>query len=151
MQSHLLDHCRDLPVRTFEAGDPIIEENHKDGHLFILRSGSVEIRKRDVEVNRLSSAGSIFGEVGLLLDQPHGASVVARMTTECYEIEDGETYLSSHPRMALLIAKVLARRLRNVTDELVEVREMIDADEETSGRFGGIMKTLVDHHFDREY
>ena len=64
------DLCRDLPVRSFEADEPIIEENHKDGRLYILRSGSVAVRKRDVEVNRLSSAGSIFGEVGLLLDQP---------------------------------------------------------------------------------
>jgi len=151
MQAHLLDLCRDLPVRTFETGEAILEENHKDGHLYILRSGSVAVQKREVEVNRLSSAGSIFGEVGLLLDQPHGASVIARMTTECYEIEDGETYLSTHPKMAVLIARVLARRLRNVTDELVEVREMIESDEDIAGSLSGVLKTLVDHHLDKEY
>ena len=148
---HLLDLCSDLPVCTFEAGEAIIEENHKDDCLYVLRSGSVEIRKRDIEINRLSSRGSIFGEVGVVLSQPHGASVIAREKSEFHWVENGSQFLADNPAVVYQVTRVLAQRLRNLTDELVEFRELIDSDDEVAERFGSVMKTLVDHHMDREY
>lgn len=149
--SYILDFCTDLPVRTFPAGETVLHENQKDGRLYVLRDGVATVRKRGMEVNRLSSPGSLFGEVALLLDLPHGAQVVAEETTEFYVIDDGKTFLADHPEMTVLVAKLLAQRLKNVTDELVEFREQLDASEEMRGQFGGILDRLVEHHLDREF
>ena len=148
---HLIDLCADLPIRNFKEGEPIIQENHKDDCLYILRSGSVEVRKRDIEINRISSRGSIFGEVGVILEQPHGASVIALEDSEFHWTEDGSGFLAENPAIVSQISRILALRLRNLTDELVEFRELVDTDEEFSGQFGGVMKMLVEHHMDREY
>lgn len=148
---HLIDLCADLPVRTFEAGEAIIEENHKDNCLYILRSGAVEVRKREIEINRVSSRGSVFGEVGVILEQPHGATVVALEKSEFHWTDDGSRFLADNPAVSTLISRILAMRLRNLTDELVEFRELVDTDEEFSSQFGGVMKMLVEHHMDREY
>ena len=148
---HLLDYCSGCPVVSFDRGETILEENRKDGALYVLREGVVAVRKRGVEINRLSSPGSIFGEVGILLAQPHGATVEAVGPSKLHRIDDGAGFFAENPSAVLLVARVLARRLRNVTDELVEFREMIDADEDTAEKFGSVIKALSGHHLDREY
>jgi CRP/FNR family cyclic AMP-dependent transcriptional regulator len=148
---HLLDFCSGCPIASFEEGEAVIEENHKDNILYVLRKGAVVVRRRDVEINRLSSPGSIFGEVGIMLNQPHGATVEAIEPSEFYRIDDGAKFFAEQPAMVLLVARILALRLRNVTDELVQFRELIDSDEDTAGKFSSVMKALVDHHLDREY
>ena len=148
---HLLDFCSDCPTVSFAQGEAVIEQNHKGSALYILRKGAVVVRRNDVEINRLSSPGSIFGEVGLLLGQPHSATVEAIEPSEFYKIEDGAEFFAKHPNIFPVVARILAFRLRNVTDALVEFREMIDSDEDTADKFGNVMKALDDHHLDQEY
>ncbi|MCB1079056.1 MAG: Crp/Fnr family transcriptional regulator [Verrucomicrobiae bacterium] len=153
----LIDHCTGLPVHTFAAGETILEENQKDGRLFVLKKGVVEISKRGTLINRLSSAGSVLGEVAILLDQPRGASVVAVEPTEAYEVADGTQFLAGNPDLMSLVAKLLARRLKNLTDEVVEIREQLetlteDEDESISPHaLDAVLKRLIDRHMDREF
>ena len=149
--SYILDFCTELPVRTFQGGETVLHENQKDGRLYVLRRGVVTVKKRDTEVNRLSSPGSLFGEVALLLHLPHGAEVVAEEPSELYIIEDGISFLAENPEMTILVAKLLAQRLKNMTDEMVELREQLDADEVASSQFGGIIDRMIGHYQDREF
>ncbi len=144
MKSSTLDICSQLPVRKFETGDEIIRENQKDGVLYILKKGAVEISKRHTEVNRAASPGSIFGEVSVLLDIAHTATVVALEPCEFYVAEDGEAFLRNHPELNLRIARLLAHRLYRVTGQVVELREQIEATDENYGRVGGVLNSLVE-------
>ncbi|MBL9154453.1 MAG: Crp/Fnr family transcriptional regulator [Verrucomicrobiales bacterium] len=157
--STLIDYCTGLPVREFAAGEVILEENRKDGRCYVLKRGVVEISKRGTLINRLSSAGSVLGEVAVLLDQSRAASVVAVEPTEAFEIEDGARFFAARPELMGLVARLLARRLKNLTDEFVELREQLetaveDADEDEGvhvATLNAVLRRLVDHHLDREF
>lgn len=152
----LLDFCLDHPVQCFAPGEAVILENLKDGKLRVLKKGVVDITKRGTRINRLSSPGSVLGEVSILLDQSFGATVTAVETTEVYVIDEGARFLAERPELLALVARLLARRLKNLTDELVEIREQVEArsgDEDSGylGQFDSVLQRLVDHHFDQEY
>lgn len=68
--------------RECETGDRVLEQGNRDHELFILLTGSVDIRKRtgsdgEVPVSVLN-AGDVFGEASIFLDVPRTASVAAR-------------------------------------------------------------------------
>ncbi|MCB1229382.1 MAG: Crp/Fnr family transcriptional regulator [Verrucomicrobiae bacterium] len=152
----LLEFCADAPVQSYAAGEAVIRENLKDGKLRVLKKGVVEITKRGTMINRLSSPGSVLGEIGILLDQSFGATVTAVEPTEVYVIEDGDRFLEENPELMRLVARLLARRLKNLTDELVEIREQVEArssddDPGYLGQFDNVLRRLVDHHSDRDY
>jgi CRP-like cAMP-binding protein len=150
----LLEFCAGRPVQAFGPDEVIIGENHKDGKLRVLKRGVVEIAKRGTIINRLSSPGSVLGEIAILLDQSFGATVTALEATEIYVIEEGEQFLHKNPEFMSLVAQLLAKRLRNLTDELVEIREQVEAQAEDGnymGQFDGVLQRLLDHHLDREY
>lgn len=141
-------------MESFGPDEVIIGENHKDGKLRILKRGVVEIAKRGTIVNRLSSPGSVLGEIAILLDQSFGATVTTLEDTEVYVIEEGDRFLQENPDFMALVAKLIAKRLRNLTDELVEIREQVEAQREDGNdmeQFDGVLQRLIDHHLDREY
>ena len=79
----LLDTCTSLPVWSYEPGDTVIQEDCKNGRLFVLKSGVVEVRKRNQALNRSASPGAVFGEVSALLNSAYSASVVALAIIFC--------------------------------------------------------------------
>lgn len=123
-----LDICEELPVETYEPGEAIVQESQKDPRLFILRSGSVEILKENLQINVVSSAGSMIGEISLLLDRPHMATVRALESTECYVAEDGLSALRSYPDLNLHISRILAARLHAVINYVVDVKTEYEPD-----------------------
>ncbi len=66
--------------------------------------------------------GAVFGDVALLLDQPHKADVRAVQPSSFFLIDDAERFLDHEPAVLLYIAKVLARRLDAVNHLLIEGR-----------------------------
>lgn len=144
MSPTTLELCSALPVRSYEQGQEIIREHQKDGMLYILKHGAVEISKRHTEVNRAASPGSIFGEVSVLLDIPHTATVVALETSEFYIAEDGRSFLYEHPELNLRIARLLAHRLHQSTEKIVELREIIEASDDAYGHVSGVLNSLVE-------
>tara|TARA_R110002096_G_scaffold215310_14_gene403176 strand:+ start:4208 stop:4648 length:441 start_codon:yes stop_codon:yes gene_type:complete len=139
-----LELCSGLPVKTYAQGAEIIREHQKDGVLYILKRGAVEISKRHTEVNRAASPGSIFGEVSVLLDIPHTATVTALEPCEFYLAEDGAAFLFQHPELNLRIARLLAHRLHQSTEKVVELREFIEASDDAYGHVSGVLNSLVE-------
>ena len=64
-----------LPLANYGAGETVFAEGSKTGKLFILKSGAVSVRKGGAEIAKVTEPGAIFGEMSVLLDQPHGADV----------------------------------------------------------------------------
>jgi len=140
----LLELAAHLPVHVYSAGDSIIMEESKDGALFILKSGAVEVRKRGVEVNRTASPGALFGEIALLLGRHHSASVIALEPAEVYVAENGMEFLREHPELNLQLARLLAHRLERATEHLVELHERMEVVEEGDGHVSGVLRRLAD-------
>jgi CRP-like cAMP-binding protein len=54
------------------------------GRLLILRKGVVAVLKEGVEIATVTEPGAVFGEVSVLLDQPHMADVRALEVSQFY-------------------------------------------------------------------
>src|SRR5215813_2527703 len=70
-----------LPVVTYQPGETVIADGSKTGRLLILKKGTVAIVKEDTEIAKVAEPGAVFGELSILLDQPHTADVRALETS----------------------------------------------------------------------
>src|SRR6218665_2826583 len=106
------------PPRIFAEGDLFIEEGGGRGSLFILETGTVEVLRGETVVATIGEPGAIIGEMSVLLDTPHGASVRAKTTVIAHVVENAATALHQHPELTYKVAQILARRLRATTQRL---------------------------------
>src|SRR6185437_16214419 len=75
--SDILDYCEGQRVAHFDSGETIIPEGARLGKLFILIEGQIEVIRKDTQVTHMDEPGSVFGEMSMLLDMPHSATVKA--------------------------------------------------------------------------
>ena len=74
----ILDKCAGVPRKDFAPGTVLLSEGETSGRLYILAEGSVEVLRGDTQVAVIGDAGSVFGEMSVLLNRPHTATVRAR-------------------------------------------------------------------------
>jgi CRP/FNR family transcriptional regulator, cyclic AMP receptor protein len=101
------------PVREYKAGDIIFREGDPAEDLFIVKSGTVEIRLGNRLLDTLPER-SIFGEMALI--DPGARSATAVATTDAVIVPVSEKQflflVSRTPYFALNVMRVLVRRLR---------------------------------------
>ena len=66
------------------------------GQLLILKEGAVSVIKEGLEIATVTEAGAVFGELSVLLDQPHTADVRALETSQ-FHVADAATILRIDP------------------------------------------------------
>ncbi|MFH0301946.1 cyclic nucleotide-binding domain-containing protein [Bradyrhizobium sp. 31Argb] len=117
----ILDYCGAAVRRQVPSGALIIHEGGKTGHLFVLIEGRLEVIKGDAVVAVLAEPGAVLGEMSVLLDQPHTATVRAASDSLVYEFDDAAAFLREQPEVALLLARLLAQRLNVATTYLADL------------------------------
>lgn len=117
-----------LKFEWFPAGSVLLEQGAQTGKLIVLKDGEIEVTRDGKFISSTRSAGAIFGEMSLLLEKPHTATVAAVSDVECYVIEDALKVLESHPSWTLQIARLLAQRVNSTTAALMEARPDRDED-----------------------
>jgi CRP-like cAMP-binding protein len=122
----ILDYCEGQPVGHFESGETVIPEGARLGKLFILIQGQIEVIRKDTQVTYVDEPGSVFGEMSVLLDMPHSATVKALSDVDAYVIDDALTFLESRSEVAIHIATLLARRLYYTTTYLVDLQQQAE-------------------------
>ena len=112
--------------RTFTPGELIVEEGRNANGLYIVASGQVEVIKglggdRPQTVAVLGP-GEPFGEMALLGEWPRTASMRAIDETECLGMDRWIflAHLSRDPQLAIRMLQILAKRLADTADRLVE-------------------------------
>jgi CRP-like cAMP-binding protein len=139
----VLDFCQGLRERRFSADEVLLEEGGQDRKLYILIEGEVEILKGGTSVNTQSEPGSIFGELAVLLDMPHTASVRAVAPCRTYLVENGEAFLQSNPDLAFQLAKSLAKKLNSITSYLVDLKNQFQDREDHLGIVDEVLENLL--------
>jgi CRP/FNR family cyclic AMP-dependent transcriptional regulator len=104
------------------AGTVLLTEGITSGQLYVLAAGSIEVVRGETRVAVVSEPGSFFGEMSVLLDRPHTATVRALSPAILYAFDDAETFLRSDPEIALIVARMLAQRLNAATTYLVDLK-----------------------------
>jgi CRP-like cAMP-binding protein len=139
----VLPFCDGLPERTFKPGEILLAEGGVDKGLYVLIEGEVEVLKGDTLVNTQSEPGAIFGELAILLDLPHTASVRAVIPSRAYLVEDAGTFLHSHPDLAFQLAKLLAKKLNSITTYLVDLKHQFQDQEDHLGMVDDVLAALL--------
>ena len=117
-----------LPLATYQAGETVLSAASTTGRLLILKEGAVAVVKEGVEIARVTEPGAVFGELSVLLDQPHTADVHALEASQ-FHVADAATILRVDPIALLYVATVLAQRANR---GLLELKRQIQAGEPRS-------------------
>jgi CRP/FNR family transcriptional regulator, cyclic AMP receptor protein len=120
-----------FPIATYQAGETVLAATSTSGRLLILRKGAVAVLKDGVEIATVTEPGAVFGELSVLLDQPHTADVRALEASQFY-VADAATLLRVDPVALLYVATVLARRLDDTNQALIELRRQVQGGEPRS-------------------
>ena len=101
----------------YDLGGVIVREGEIGTGFFVLVSGAVRV-VRDGETVSTLGPGEFFGELSVLDHRPRNAQVLAAEPTACLALAswDLETVITEQPRVALAMLRVLAGRLRDVSD-----------------------------------
>jgi CRP/FNR family transcriptional regulator, cyclic AMP receptor protein len=78
------------------------------------------------EGGKLWEPGAVFGELSVLLDQPHSAEVRALEDSQ-FHVADAATTLSTDPIAVLYVATVLAQRLDSANRALLDLKRQVEA------------------------
>jgi nitrite reductase/ring-hydroxylating ferredoxin subunit len=114
-------------IKSFAPGDVIVEEGRTGNGLYVVLSGNVEVVKglgtapRQAAVAVLGP-GEPFGEMALLGDWKRSASVRAVDQVECLGMDRWAflAHLNREPQLAIKMLQMLAARLAETNDRLVE-------------------------------
>ena len=100
-------------TRAYKAGDVIFREGDPAEELFVVKTGSVEIRLGNRVLDTLPER-SIFGEMALIDHGPRSATAVAATDVTVVPVAEKQFLLmvSHTPFFALNVMRVLVNRLR---------------------------------------
>jgi CRP/FNR family transcriptional regulator, cyclic AMP receptor protein len=150
MAPSLLELCRGCPQRELAPGAVLIEEGERSGRLFVLAAGTLEVYRGDVAFATATEPGAVFGEMSVLLDLPHTASVRALTPTRVHVVERAAEFLEAHPDAALPIAMLLARRLQHATSYLVDLKHQFQGYQDHFGMIDEVLESFT-HQQDESF
>ena len=139
----ILDYCTGGTQRTVPAGAVVLHEGSKTGRLFVLIEGRLEIIRGDAVVAVLAEPGAVTGEMSLLLDRPHTATVRAASDSVIYEFNDAASFLNEQPAVALLIARLLAQRVNVATTYLADLMKQYAGHGTHLEMVGEILQSMI--------
>ena len=111
-----------LKTVEFPPSEVIVREGAPGVSMYIIRSGLVEVRKKDPTtgidflVAQLGE-GAAVGEMALLTGRPRSASVTTVQATTVFTLtrSDFRNLLTQHPEISLGLARILAERVEEAT------------------------------------
>jgi CRP/FNR family cyclic AMP-dependent transcriptional regulator len=111
-----------LPEVEFAAGDTIVNEGGAAGAIWVLIAGALQVRRGTVLVNTVTQPGALVGEISVLLNTEHSATVEATEPSRLHYAADGQAFLASDPAILRFVAVGLAERLNFVTTYLADLK-----------------------------
>ena len=82
--------------------------------------------KDETEIATVAEPGAVFGELSILLDQPHTADVLALETSQ-FHVAEATSLLTHNPIAVLYVATVLAHRLDGANHALFQLKGQLQA------------------------
>lgn len=139
----ILEICGNLPEAAFSTGEILLKAGTRSGKLYILVSGQLEVVQDETIITRITEPGSIVGELSILLDVPHQVDVRASKDSVCRVTEGGRDFLASRPDLTLLVAEMLARRLKGMLGYLADLKAQYADREDHLGMVDEILLNLA--------
>lgn len=133
--------------RKYQKGRIIFVEGEPGEAIYLLKSGLIKVSKQDGDGREHTLhyvyPGDIFAEV-VLFDAggyPATAEVVEDSEVGLIRNSDMDRLLIKNPGMTLELLKIMARRLRNAQQQIMEL-----ALKDTTRRLAGLLLKLAENH-----
>jgi CRP/FNR family cyclic AMP-dependent transcriptional regulator len=139
----ILDYCTGGVRRDVSAGAFVLHEGHTTGYLYVLIEGRLEVIKGDTVVATITEPGAVLGEMSVLLDKPHTATVRAASQSVIYEINNAASFLRQQPAVAILIARMLAQRLNVANTYLADLKQQYGGHGNHLAMVGDILQSMI--------
>jgi CRP/FNR family cyclic AMP-dependent transcriptional regulator len=117
--------------RRFKRGEVLVEQGQKSDALYLLLTGRARVtaadsRGREVILATLGQ-GDYLGEMSIIDNEPHSATVRAEVQTDVLQLERAEftRCLSENTAMSLVVMRGLVKRLRQA-DRKIESLALLD-------------------------
>jgi CRP-like cAMP-binding protein len=120
-----------LPLASYQAGETILTAASKTGRLMFLKDGAVQVVREGIEIATETEPGAVFGELSVLLDQPHTADVRALENSQ-FHVADASKLLRVDSGALLYVATLLARRLDGANQKVIELKRELQTGEPRS-------------------
>lgn len=148
--SSILDMCQGGRLETLDPGTVLLPEGKMSGHLYVLKSGTVEVLRGDTQVAVVEEPGAVFGEMAVLLNRPHTATVRALTEITVYAFDDAEAFLKSNPEIAFIVGRLLAGRLNAATTYLADLKRQFEDQSNHLCMVGDVLDALI-HQQDEDF
>jgi len=111
--AQLFRHETDLMV--LPAGEALFRAGERGELMYVLMTGAVEIIVHD-RVMEVAQSGAMLGEMALIDDAPHSATVLAKSdcTLFSFDRKRFNFLIQQTPGFALHVMRVIAARLRKM-------------------------------------
>jgi CRP/FNR family cyclic AMP-dependent transcriptional regulator len=139
----ILEYCVGGLRRDVSAGAEILHEGGRTGHLYVLIEGRLEVMKGDTVVASITEPGAVLGEMSVLLDKPHTATVRAAADSVIYEIDDAASFLRQQPVVSLMIARMLAQRLNVANTYLADLKQQYAGHGNHLAMVGDVLQSMI--------
>ena len=106
--------------KPFKKGEVIFETNEKSDELFLINSGSVEIRSREGFLLATLGEGELFGEMASIMGERERTARAVTATTAVIDVIDASTM----QRKLGEADPVLRALIRNLTNRLADANQM---------------------------
>ncbi|HEX7328552.1 MAG TPA: mechanosensitive ion channel family protein [Casimicrobiaceae bacterium] len=139
--------ARTLTTELYAGGDTIFMTGEPGDSLYLLAAGRVEIVGTDAQgaSHRFATldAPAYFGEGGLLLGQPRGATVIASGEARCYRLvkADFDRIVRARPALVEKLAAVLAERQAE-NDATLQALDADAREARAAGRTADFMRRM---------
>lgn len=119
MSENLIDRF----AKDYEAGTVLFREGDPGDFMYVIQSGSIEIRREVGELERVLAvlpAGEFFGEMALINARPRSATAVVREPSRLLVIEPRtfEAMLRGRVEIAVRLIRTLASRLERANQQI---------------------------------
>ena len=118
---------RSCTERSFSKGEYLVKQGDEGVGLFIITGGRVRVEKAGGGKETLLIAehgpGDVVGEMSVIDGAPRSASVLALEDTETLALASWSfnSFMESHPELALEILPVVVKRFRETNERLLEL------------------------------
>lgn len=119
---NIKESLKEFPLISLAAGETLLVQGEATDSVYFLLEGTVKIIKDDCEIAIISDEGAVFGEMAIMLEREHSATVQCVKDSKFFQIEHPRQYLEEHPKVIWHIAEILCLRLFNLSNYLVDVK-----------------------------
>ncbi|MEQ1768290.1 MAG: cyclic nucleotide-binding domain-containing protein [Devosia sp.] len=139
----LLTLTKGQPTRQLIPNESLLTAGEQSGELYILESGRLSVVRDGVAIASITEPGALIGEMSVLLNIEHSATVRAETEAVVRVIDDPIGFMERSPLVALHVATLACARLNTTSALLVELKREAEGQSKQQGLLSRIFASMV--------